>query len=344
MVELTPYERVEVRSIADWKALRPSWLEEALGHLSRPALEALGRITPGHVIEQALKYACDRSDPAATQFEIADLAGVADVRDLAGWPLEQCDRLARKVAHREEATLFTEVLAADFAELPGELLELPVLLWTAVRLVRRIAHCYGDPLDGPGSRTEIVGLLVLGHESEPDQRREILELLDQKRLGNDPDLEARASALLMADLEVELAADAVLEFIPIAGAILAAYRQFQDFRHLAVDAWRVYQERHLRAQGKSEEIEPSAIGQRASAAADAWAFATQAVYVTGIGLGFAAAFPTIAAGRLIGRAGAAGRGFRDGSSTAAADALKKRGAVAFPPIPGFFSPRLSPGK
>ncbi|MFO0956529.1 MAG: EcsC family protein [Isosphaeraceae bacterium] len=320
MADLTPYERVEIRSIADWKALRPSWLEEALGHLGGPALEAMGRIAPERLIRPALQYACDRSNPAATQFEIADMAGVADIRELAGRPLEVCDRLARKVAHREEAGLFTEMVAADFADLPGEVLELPVLLWTAIRLIRRIGHCYGDPMDGPGSRTEILGLLVLGHESDPGRRQAILELLDRKRSGNDPALEAKASALLMEDLEGELCEDAVLEFVPVAGAILAAYGQFQDFRHLAIDAWRYFQERHLRAQGKLAAIEPASVGRRASTVADLWAFATQAVYVTGIGLGFGAAFPVLAAARIAGRAGAAGRGLRDGSSHAVADA------------------------
>ncbi|MFM7132263.1 MAG: hypothetical protein ACKO0V_23185, partial [bacterium] len=128
-----------------------------------------------------------------------------------------------------------------------------------------------------------------------------------------------------AEIEKEIGAGfaegSIMEFVPYAGVLVSVYNDFEYFHHLSITAKHVFQERHLRDQGKILEIPPAAVSQRESTLVNAYGFVKELFYISGYGVGYGASFIGYGTGSLVKRfIPPVANGALDGGSKASADA------------------------
>src|SRR4051794_29488371 len=95
--ELTEYEAEQVERIAAWKAEHPNALAELFRMAAHPVARAFERVIPDAVARKAIEAGYRAAELTADGRDVARRAGVGDVGELRGRPLEECDGLALTV-------------------------------------------------------------------------------------------------------------------------------------------------------------------------------------------------------------------------------------------------------
>jgi len=311
----TPYERSQIDAIARWKSTAPSRLAEAVDRLTAPLTWAVGHFVPRGVVTRlvsTMEAVAARSDSTR---DVARSAGVADVRELAGVPLETCDRLAERFSAWAERFALVEATATAFG---GPLFHVPAQLIAALRSVSRIGHCYGYPLAGPVDRATVIDIMEISMlQSVEDRRRTVAALhaaIDRKSdsLEGAGDVLARTSRNMIAE--------EALDLVPVVGTAVSFLFDSQ-FMHAVDDtARRIFQERWLRDRGIVAAIPPAATIARKSSLAEIGLALGQGLYCVGAVAGFAASAPARVLQHAVGGSGPVGRGARHGSDRAVRDA------------------------
>jgi hypothetical protein len=153
------YEAEQIRAIAAWKSERPSVLASVVdGLFGRLA----HRVTPV-VSRESLEKAVAELDVVVSRHrglaEVAYQAAVSEITELRYSPLKECDALASRISLRVERAAIprSALLGIDGSAVSRSRLPLPLV--AALRVVCRIGHCYGYPLDQPGDRACVLGIL-----------------------------------------------------------------------------------------------------------------------------------------------------------------------------------------
>jgi hypothetical protein len=310
---LTPYEREQVRAIAAFKSAPPNPFAEMFKRVTLPAARAVERLIPDALVQQAIERAYDASQRLAGRRDIARRAGVDDIAELRGKPLEECDRLAGGVDVVARGIAVAEGVATGAGGPLTTLIDVPLLFVLAIRTILRIGHCYGYALDGERDRKYVLGLLLAATSNSLEVRRARLArlrdiehwLLEETQ----QEILAEEAASFLFQLEV-------FEEVPGVGAASGAALNLTFLRRINLTARRVFQERWLRDAGKVAHIEPAEAPVRALAAG--WTGTmTRAVYRGAYYVGFGATLPAWLVARwLRPMDNALTRGARDGASAA----------------------------
>ena len=141
------YAQLMQQRIDTWRAQPPP----VVARLSEKAAGSAGKLARRLIPSTLLVRAFAMLDRAAERFADRDgvlaKAGVASLDALANGPLRRCDALADTLIQR--ATLLAGSGGAVFgiAGAAGLVVELPALLVQSLRLVRRVAACFGEDCD-----------------------------------------------------------------------------------------------------------------------------------------------------------------------------------------------------
>ncbi len=313
---LSPYEETQVRAIATWKSQGPSRLAQLVDTLTAPVTWAVAHAVPKRVVAKvvfSMETIAAKSDVRA---DVAEAAGVADVSELGGAPLETCDRLARLFTARAEKFAVLEGAAAS---LGGPLFHAPQQLIAALRSIARIGHCYGYSLTEPADRATVIDILEIALLHDPVVRTRIVESLHSaienhaESLADEQNVLNRAGRAFLAE--------EALDFVPIVGTAAAFIFDNQFMHSVDETARRIFQERWLRDHRLVENIPPAPFRTRASSYGELGRALGQGIYCMGAIAGFTVSFPC----RFIQHAFGAtrnpiGTGARHGSTRAVDDA------------------------
>lgn len=259
-VTLSAYERRQVQAIAAWKGEQPGAAKRLVHAVTGP----LGKLANGLIPDKPVQAAMEAVNKAAGQLakddsilkdDILKAAGVATLEDLAEKPLDFADSLADRII-ADAANIALGMGAATGAGGPvSTAVGIPALLFNALRVIHRIAHCYGCVLKSEADQEFMIGVLSLSTATTPERRAEAMDHYRRQietAFLNQAVEESANKALQRALLGAELAT-----LIPGFGIAFNAYLSREFVHRAGVTAKRVFQERWLRERGKVGWITPA---------------------------------------------------------------------------------------
>lgn len=257
---LTDYERRQVRAIAAWKGETPGIAKRLVNTVTGPLGRLAHRIIPDPPVQAAMEMvnkaaARIAEDDSILKDDLLQAAGVATLAGLAARPLDFADSLADRII-ADAANIALGVGAATGAGGPvSAAVGLPALLFNALRVIHRIARCYGYAAESEADREFMIGILSLSTATTPERRVEAMEnyrrQIETSFLHQAVE-ESANKALQRALLGAELGA-----LIPGFSIAFNAWLNREFVSRAGVTAKRVFQERWLRDRGKVGWITPA---------------------------------------------------------------------------------------
>jgi len=313
---LSDYEALQVRRIARWKSTAPSRLSAMIDTATAPVTWAVGHFIPKRVVAKLVTSMESVAHKADSLEEVKRAAGVGDIHELRGRPLQECDRLAAKFSARAERFAVVESTASGFA---GPLVHVPQQLIAALRSIMRIAHCYGYALSKPIDRVIVIDILELAMMQDPAERHEVLEKLFAAADARDETIPGEGD--LIARTSRNMIAEEVLDLVPVVGTAVGFLFDSTFMHSVDEAARRVFQERWLRHNGRVTSIPPAAAVERRSSLEEFGLALGQLMYTSGAVIGFTVTIPGAIVKNLLGRRRTPlSLGARHGTDNAVADA------------------------
>ncbi len=320
----TPYEHQQISEIAAWKNRRPSILSECIDAFTSPITWVVGYFVPRAVVTKfvtAMESIAAKSDSVR---EVAKCAGVADIRELSGRTLEECDAIASTFSAKAELVALAEGVALS---LGGPAVHIPGQLISSLRSIARIAHCYGYPLDRIVDQAIVIDILEITSVEDCVERQKLIQMLHEEidtghhSLAREGDLITHTSRNMAAKDTVDLVSRHLVDIVPVVGTAMS-FLFDSSFMHSVDDtARRVFQERWLRDNRGIGPVVASPITSQKSSLAEMSLVVGQTLYCFGSVVGFTATLPGALIASLVGRGPkAAVLGARHGTRIAVADA------------------------
>lgn len=260
MVPLSDYEQRQVQAIAAWKAEKPGAAKRLVNAVAGPLGKLANRIIPDKPVQAAIEAVNKAAgqlaqDDSILKDDILKAAGVHTLEELAEKPLDFADSLADRII-ADAANIALGMGAATGAGGPvSTAVGIPALLFNALRVIHRIAQCYGYALKTEADREFMIGVLSLSTATTPEHRAKAMEQYRRQietSFVNQAVEESANKALQRAILGAELGA-----LIPGFSIAFNAYLSREFVSRAGLTAKRVFQERRLRDRGKVGWIKPA---------------------------------------------------------------------------------------
>ncbi len=315
VADLTVYEMQRVRAIARWKGEVPGRVSRALHNIRRPLGRLGATLIPENITRKALDSLEAKLDTDRQVQEVLREAQVGSVREMSRQPLDECARLAKHFAVRDERRAMLMGAAAGAGGVVTEVAGIPLLLAAALRSIHRTGLCYGYRLEAESDRRYLLGVLELSTVDDPVRRLQVRRQLTRMEQGAEDEGEP---PIALAGIERGLTADLALEVVPIVGDAVTILLDFSMMKRVNRTARRVFEERWLRDAAKIDgEIAPAPQHPRDDALRTLGDLAGHAVYLTSFGVSFGVTVPFALAGQAARwLPGPVGRGARDGARDA----------------------------
>jgi hypothetical protein len=285
--KLTRNEAEQVRQIGTWKSQPPNPLDEMSKMITLPWARFLERIVPDWIVTSTMNRAYGLSRMLASPDDTKRRAGVQTLDELRQRSLEECDRLAGRMAASARMISLLEGAVTGAGGVVTTLLDIPLLFVLSLRTIQKIGHCYGYALDQVGDRQYVLGILITATSGSLAAKRERLDRLHGLR---DWFLEMTQEEIVADELLSLVFQLEVFEAIPGIGVVSGAALNLFFSRKIDITARRVFQERWLRDNGKVTVIEPAAVPRHIIALGPS-AVLTRAAHSASYYVGFGLAFP-----------------------------------------------------
>ncbi|RPI82014.1 MAG: hypothetical protein EHM42_09950, partial [Planctomycetaceae bacterium] len=174
MRTMTEYETQQVHHISGWKAESPGFIPGLIQRVTHPLVKLAEQAIPPDMVANAIQTAYSESTLFAHKEQVAEQAGVADIRELRHRELELCDALAEKLG----------VVASEQAMMVGAMssgggvlattLYVKALLTHCLKAIHSIGFCYGFGTHEPHERDYALGVLLLSSASTADEKQRAL--------------------------------------------------------------------------------------------------------------------------------------------------------------------------
>lgn len=253
---LTPYEADQVRKIVAWQREKASFSRYIIGRLAAP-FEKLSRQV---ITDRASQWLMETLNAIAEQL-VADhwvlrTAGVSNYDEIKSKPLEFCDALAERVILEGRKLALGVGAVSGTGGLVTTAMGIPALLTSGLRVIHRVAQCYGHSGENRLQREIMLHILALSTASTPEDRRRALSQYQrqvQSYLIDDAVHDAVMATLQRLVFGVEAAGS-----VPGVGIAVNAYIHRAFVQRAGIAAQRVFQESWLRDRYGLGWIEPAA--------------------------------------------------------------------------------------
>ena len=261
-IGLTDYEAKQIALIAAWKGRHPSTFQELVNMVAGRVAQTIGKAVPDELAHKVILRLYDIADRAAGQEDICRKMRVHDLAALRDWPLDQCGTLARKVGNGALGVCAVGGVVTGGGVGLTIALDVPLLFALAMRTIIKIGRCYGYPLEDPGDRAFVLGILIAALNESQEQKRQIhlerLKDVGEKMLTEAQEhLVVEESAAFLFQLEA-------FGQIPGMGAVTVCLLHLWLIHRVERTARFAFQERRLRDWGKADVIEPKVVPQPAT--------------------------------------------------------------------------------
>jgi hypothetical protein len=179
MAKLLPYETKVLHELRQWQAETPSWGSRLMAKPAGKAAEVVQALIPVSALRAALEGAHRVAQKLSAQNSILKRAGVAELKDLRGQPLELCDGMAKTAGRRAMALAGAGGAAFGIAGAAGLVADVPALITLALRSIVQTGLCYGeDALADPDSRLAIGVFALASANTEEEKKTAVAALRD----------------------------------------------------------------------------------------------------------------------------------------------------------------------
>ena len=292
---LTSYEIEQIREIANWKSEPPNALSELWKRLTLPGASLIERVIPDRWVVVAIEKCCDLAENLSNPEEIKCRASVDDLIRQRLRPLEECDRLAEKVARRALALGTIEGALTGAGGFLTTIVDIPLLFVLSVRTILRIGYCYGYRLDGPGYRQYVLGVLITAVAGSAETRRHRLDRLHEVE---DWIIRETQEEIIIEEFTAVMFQFELFGLVPGVGIISGGLLNLAFLSRVEETSRRAFQERWLRDNCKIDHIEPAL--QHPRLLVTGWAGAFGRVVDAGcFALGFGMTLPILIAGKRL---------------------------------------------
>ena len=236
---LTPYESGQILEIAVWKSTPPNPFAELVKSITGSLTDLVEKVIPDRLVIPAIENGYRAAGLVAGQEDIKRQAGIAQLAELRKKPLEECDRLAERVAAAAQVWATVEGAATGAGGVLTTVIDIPLLFVLSLRTILRIGHCYGYTLDHPHDQKFVLGVLIAATSGSLATRRKRLDRLREVEhlLVEETQEEILADELLSLLFQLE-----IFEEVPGVGLISGALLNLFFIRRVNVTARRVFQE------------------------------------------------------------------------------------------------------
>ncbi len=166
------YEQAQWDTIERWRGASPDWGTQVLSGPSRVAAYAAQHLVPVAALRAVLHGLDHAAGWSAAQRDVLKAAGVDDLAALRTAPLDECDRLARRVEWRGMALGGSAGALFGFAGAPGMAADIPTLLGVALRTIHRTAYCYGEDWRAQERKGLAIGVFALASANSLEEKRD----------------------------------------------------------------------------------------------------------------------------------------------------------------------------
>lgn len=250
LYELTPYEKMQIGEIRQWKAKEPGVVNKLAGTALNPLTKILQKAIPEVLIAEFLGFSQSVAKTFVDSSDIEIYAGIRDIKELRGRNLKLSDDLADKVHKRAVALAAAEGAGTGVLGLPGLLIDIPSLITLALRTIHKIGMCYGYEGTDENDKIFILSILSISSANSTAEKSEALRVV--RSIHNTLADEALYIMLrqLGERLSVNLAKRKALAAIPLVGAVVDGSVNGWYINDVAWTARRSFQERWLIDSGK----------------------------------------------------------------------------------------------
>jgi hypothetical protein len=178
-MEMNSYEQKALRELRAWQGEAPGWGTRLLSKPAGKAAEIVQAVVPVSALRAALEGAHRVAQKLSDHRPLLKKAGVAELKDLRGIALQDCDKLARSVSRRAMAMAGAGGAAFGVAGAAGLVADVPALITLALRSIVQTGLCYGeDALADKESRLAVGVFALASANSEEEKRTAVAALRD----------------------------------------------------------------------------------------------------------------------------------------------------------------------
>jgi hypothetical protein len=165
--------------IERWLAAPPDWGTRVMSRPGQVAAKAAQRLVPVDVLRTSLRVLDRTAGRFSHPRDVLQWAGAERLDEIAGFSLQRCDELARRVERRAMALGGGSGAAFGIGGAAGMVADVPALLTLALRTIHRSAYCYGEDWQTQGGLS--IGVFALASANSFDEKQQAWEAL---RSGN----------------------------------------------------------------------------------------------------------------------------------------------------------------
>ena len=213
-MKLSKYESAQLKKIEQWKRQSPSIASQVFTVALSPLTILIQKLIPTAAVSSALKVSSSVAGWLTDSKDILRDSGMADVQDLKTHDLETSDKLANSVHNWAIGVATTEGGVVGAVGLPALVVDIPVVIVLALRVIHKIGVCYGFEVTSKGDKGhtgEKEFILAILAESGANDMEEKLAALAA--------LSAIETSLLLKDSLVDSKTDAEHSIVKEAGII-----------------------------------------------------------------------------------------------------------------------------
>ncbi|MGH8445789.1 MAG: EcsC family protein [Solimonas sp.] len=173
------YEQTQWDAIERWRDADPDWGTRAMAGPSRIAAYAAQRLVPVGMLRAVLRGVDHAAVWTSARDDVLKAAGVTELAALRDTPLQECDRLSRRVERRAMALGGVGGAVFGFAGAPGMAADIPTLLGVALRTIHRTAYCYGEDWRAEAHKGMAIGVFALASANSLAEKQDAWLALEE---------------------------------------------------------------------------------------------------------------------------------------------------------------------
>ena len=266
-MNVTDYEREQIRAIEQWKAEEPGVVSKAFGIVVKPLAWLVQKVVPEAAVEGALDFASAAGQWLTDTADIVRDGHVSEVADLRTKDLQLSDALADEVHNWAVGLAVVEGTATGALGLFGAPIDVPAVITLALRTIHKIGACYGYECKSEHDRHFVRATLAVSGANSIEEKLEALATLQalktiiarqtwkgmaEKAAQYQVTKEGAVVALrnLAKQLGVNITKRRALTVIPAIGALVGGSVNGWYIKDVGWAARRAFQERWLLDNGK----------------------------------------------------------------------------------------------
>lgn len=165
--------------IEAWLAATPDWGTRVMSGPGRVAAAAAQQIVPVEFLRGAFAGLNRAAARLSGQRDILKWADAESLEQLAALPLEDADRLARRVERRSMVLAGSSGAALGIGGAAGMVFDVPALLTLALRTIHRTAFCYGEDWQQRREQGLATGVFALASANSLEEKQQAWAALQQ---------------------------------------------------------------------------------------------------------------------------------------------------------------------